>query len=465
MRCFRSLVWVPWVAACSAGPVSHGPAEGRSLLGVVAAEPQRQGDPAAGYSALVNRGYVSCGVPYSAYTTVYPQVDAADLIPGREGKNAMLAYGYSAFTTSRGVLVVAPNCLYCHAGTIEGKLVIGLGNTDLDFTLDRSEALPLAAALVTDPAERAELATFTERATTVEPATLTATVGVTPADNIAAVLFAHRDPTTLAWLPKPRLTIPTQVLPVDVPPWWRMKKKNAMFYNAAGRGDHARIMMTASTLCTDSVPEAQAIDAYFPDVAAYVKSLSPPKNPHPTNAPLATRGKGVFQQRCARCHGTYDPGTADYPNLLVGVDEVGTDSTLAVGSSQFASDFVAWFDRSFYGQIARLEPAPGYVAPPLDGIWATAPYLHNGSVPTLAALLDSSQRPRYWRKTPGSFDPDAVGLVYEVVDHGQAQEPFAALRKTLYDTTLLGYGNGGHTYGDALSADDRAALIEYLKTL
>ena len=126
----------------------------------------------------------------------------------------------------------------------------------------------------------------------------------TSADNIAGALFAHRDRKTLAWSDAPLLTLPEDlVAPVDVPPWWRMKKKNAMFYNSGGRGDHARIMMTASTLCVDTVEEAEAIDAYFPDVRAYIYSLEAPPYPFAIDAPLAERGRATFDTRCARCHG------------------------------------------------------------------------------------------------------------------------------------------------------------------
>ena len=73
--------------------------------------------------------------------------------------------------------------------------------------------------------------------------------------------------------------------------------------------------------------------------------------------------------------------------------------------------FIDGYNRSFYGEIAHLEPGAGYVAPPLDGIWASAPYLHNGSVPTLAALLESRTRPRFWaRRSLGSSDYDTARL-------------------------------------------------------
>ena len=437
-----------------------------SPTGPVPADPQRPGDPERGYTALVNNGYVSCGIPYSVWTQVFgPQASG---IAGRQGHSADLPYFLTAFTTPSGVEVVGPNCLTCHAGNINGQLVVGLGNTDQDLTSNLAGAVLLAAGLVTDPLEKAEYKKFADRVDAIAPYIETRTVGVNSADNLGVVLFAHRDPRTLAWSERPLLALPpTEPVPVDVPPWWRMSKKNAMFYNAAGRGDHARIMMTASALCTDSVSEAQAIDAYFPDVRAYIYSIEPPKWPFGTpDAQLAERGQQVFANNCADCHGTYGQG-GQYPNLVVPVDEIGTDPMLALDAAGFAGRFVDWFNDSYYGEMGRYAPARGYIAPPLDGVWATAPFLHNGSVPTIEAVLDSSQRPTYWSRSHVSTDyhHDALGWNFTTLDHGQDAEPDDTKRKQIYDTTLPGYSNQGHTYGDSLSADDRRAVLEYLKTL
>jgi mono/diheme cytochrome c family protein len=281
------------------------------------------------------------------------------------------------------------------------------------------------------------------------------------------VLFAHHDPKTLAWSPTPLMSVPPPVdLPVDVPPWWRMKKKSSMFYVAGGRGDHARIMMTASILCTSSVDESRAIDQYFPDIEAWIAELTPPGYPFPVDASLATRGERVFASSCAHCHGTYG-NSSTYPNLAIGLDEVGTDPLLASGTAEFGASYIQWFKDSFFGEVSRLDPVKGYIAPPLDGIWATAPYLHNGSVPTMAALLDSRARPAYWTRSMDSkdYDPAALGWKFQALDHGKSGEASASARAKIYDTTRPGYGNGGHTFGDVLSPDDRTALIEYLKTL
>lgn len=438
---------------------------------VIPAEPaaQRAGDAQRGYAALLDEGYVGCGIPSTAYDLAMGSAPAHLRLPGRNARNASLPYSYTRFTTTSSVEVVTANCLTCHAGTLGGQVVVGLGNASADFTTDPSSTADLVGLILSDPAEIREWQKWAERIRTTAPYIRMPTVGVNPADNLAAILFAHRDPTTLAWSSTPILEVPPAVVaPVDVPAWWLLKHKSSMFHVGGGRGDHARIMMTASTLCVDTVAEAETIDAYFPDVRAYILSLEGPAYPFTIDQPRAARGRTVFEATCARCHGTYGEPTR-YPSLLVPIAEIGTDALLATGSAQYAARFVDWFNGSWYGQRARLEPQPGYIAPPLEGVWATAPYFHNGAVPTLAAVLDSSARPTYWTRSFGTaltdYDEAALGWKTTVLDHGHADEPNASRRRLVYDTTLLGYGNGGHVYGDALSADDRADLLEYLKTL
>lgn len=427
---------------------------------------QRPGDPETGYTALVSAGYVGCGVPYSAYTQAFPAAPENRRLPGRTGLNETLSYDFNAFTLPSGVDVVSSNCLTCHATIFEGEVVVGLGDPNRDFTNDPSQAAEAVGFLINDPAERIEWRKWADRIQATAPYIQTAVIGTNPADNLAAILFAHRDPETLEWFDTPTDPPPTTPLPVDVPPWWRVKKKNALYYSGAGRGDHARLMMTASVLCVDEVSEAEAIDAYFPDIRAYIESLEAPQYPMQIDQAKADRGKVVFEGTCTRCHGTYGPN-GSYPNLLVSLDEVQTDPWLAEGGAQFGERFTDWFESSFYGEIASLEPGPGYVAPPLDGIWMTAPYLHNGSVPDLRTLLDSPSRPTYFRRTMNGsgYDYDNLGWPWTEEDHGHAEESNPAQRKLIYDTTLLGYSNEGHTFGDDLSEEDRDAVIEYLKTL
>lgn len=96
-----------------------------------------------------------------------------------------------------------------------------------------------------------------------------------------------------------------------------------------------------------------------------------------------------------------------------------------------------------------------YKARPLNGIWATAPYLHNGSVPTLADLLNApGERPATFTLGGWEYDPEAVG--YAAYD-GEGAFTF--------DTSATGNSNGGHVWGTDLDAADKEALLEYLKTL
>jgi mono/diheme cytochrome c family protein len=439
----------------------------KSEPGKVAAEEQRPGDPAKGYDALLNRASVTCGLPVSAYRKSVGKVDPNLLLPDRTGLNAELPYSLTAHLSASGVELVTSNCLSCHAAPLNGELVIGLGNEFLDFTKDPIVSVESAGAYVNGEAEAAEWRKWADRVDAVAPYMMTDTLGANPANNLTLALFAHRDPKTLAWSDDLILEPPPeQPLPVSVPPWWNMRKKHASFYNAEGRGDQARFMMLASATCTDTVEEAAAMDSWFTDVRAYLTTLEPPAYPYPVDGDLAVKGRKLYLKNCKRCHGTYGEDWA-YPNKVIGLEDVGTDPALAQGGYNDADRFIRWFEQSFYGELARAEPALGYIAPPLDGVWATAPYLHNGSVPTLAALLETTSRPKYWRfagEEP-DYDQQALGWTFNVVAYGKEGAMGWDERNRIYDTTLRGYSNRGHDFGDELTQAERAALLEYLKTL
>ena len=101
-------------------------------------------------------------------------------------------------------------------------------------------------------------------------------------------------------------------------------------------------------------------------------------------------------------------------------------------------------------------PYGPYAARPLYGIWAAAPFLHNGSVPTLYdLLLPPERRPKTFALGARQYDPVKLGF---------AVETSCSQQDCLVDTTRTGDGNGGHLWGTDLSEPDRMALLEYLKT-
>ncbi|HEY8376616.1 MAG TPA: hypothetical protein VIK91_09020, partial [Nannocystis sp.] len=440
----------------------------------IPAEPQKPGDPALGYQALVTKGYVSCGIPWALWPLAKPFIGLwaeRPPLPGRPGKNAEVPYHWTVHNKN-GVDIVSQNCLQCHAGSFNGELIVGLGTADFDFTDDISQMLKDVPIPDIPLPGLEEFTRFLNRTKALGPNTIMRTVGTNPAEAIAVTLVAHRDPHTLEWHDKPQYPLPNLIVASDPPPWWRAKKKHALFYNGMARGDHRGTMMLASALCTDTVEEAQEIDAYFHHVQAFIRSVEAPKYPFAIDHALAAEGEKVFYQNCAGCHGTYGADDAEdtYPNLLFPLDIIGTDPVVAEGGTKYAPHLVDWYNESFYGQITRMEPDnpfPGYMAPPLDGVWATGPFLHNGSVPTIELVLDSTRRPKYWMRVDYDsthFDEDALGWPYIELAYGHADAPEHE-RKYIYDTTQIAHSNSGHTFGDHLTQEERRAVLEYLKTL
>ena len=422
---------------------------------------QRSGDAKAGYTYLTEGDYLKSGIPFSFFKMVFNK-PGNDL--GRKGMNQNIPYSFNAVVAPNGEKIVSPNCLQCHAQEFNGKVIIGIGNSFSDYTNNNSgTALLLETFLKSGPRNEKKLEAarnFIQSVVAISPYLITETKGVNVADRLASLLVAHRDPKTFRWSESALLPIPDEIIPTDVPAWWLLKKKNAMFYNGFGRGDFGRFLMASNLLTVTDTAETAEVDAHFNDVLAYIFSLQPPVYPQAVNKPLAESGQLIFEASCSDCHGTYGTNSI-YPNLLIPEDVIQTDSMLC--SSNYSSpQFVNWFNQSWFttgDHPAKLAPFKGYIAPPLDGIWATAPYLHNGSVPDLESLLNSRLRPKYWSrdfKNP-QYNLDTPGWKYG--------EEYSATNKETYNTTLKGYSNAGHYFGDNLTNDERKAVIEYLKTL
>ena len=429
----------------------------------IPASPQRSGDAAIGYQYLITGDYLKSGLPYS-YFNLLNGKDKQNYL-NRTGKNATVPHGYNVIRNEKGIDVVVPTCLQCHAQVLNDSLIVGLGNTYLDFS-NIGHGNNFLRNLVTrfmqtvSPAQYEASKDLIRSMSTIAPMMETEVRGVNAADRLATLLVAHRDPETLEWKNEPILEIPTEVIPTDVPAWWLLKKKNAMFYNGFGRGDFGKFSMLSNILTVKDTAEAREVFSHFGDVLAYIKSIKAPKYPYPIDPILVEYGKTIFTDNCSKCHGTYGKEES-YPNLLIPASIIQTDSMLFKANHQ-NPQFITWFNKSWFAKgdlPAKLEPANGYMAPPLDGVWATAPYLHNGSVPTIEAVLNSAIRPTYWKrdfKNP-VYNTQALGWEFSI-----ANEPDG---KKTYNTKLPGYSNSGHYFGNKLSHQERKALLEYLKTL
>jgi hypothetical protein len=257
-----------------------------------------------------------------------------------------------------------------------------------------------------------------------------------------------------------------------------------------------------------------------------IRKMSPPEWPAgmfgPIDGAKAARGNALYQKHCVACHvvaprtgrDVYDvllkaqawsllpadrrgpPPAVPAPlEKLIPMDQVGTDPARAVnfatnvgrqppqltGGTDFAVAVgdAAWnYSNQSYNdllippsqratfdwprEMVRWQTTRCYVARPLVSVWATAPYLHNGSVPTLYdLLLPAKARPKLFPVGHREYDPVKLGHAVALEAIPPAQYPL------LFEinTTMSGNSNAGHEYGTNLSDAERYDLLEYLKAL
>ncbi len=120
-----------------------------------------------------------------------------------------------------------------------------------------------------------------------------------------------------------------------------------------------------------------------------------------------------------------------------------------------------------YGRDETIVDPGGYVAPPLDGVWASAPYFHNGSVPTLWHVLHPNQRPKLWQRdrTGDGYDHERIGLAVEELQRLPGSIPNLSTQREIFNASVHGKSAAGHEYPAALTEEEKRAVLEYLKTL
>jgi cytochrome c5 len=198
-------------------------------------------------------------------------------------------------------------------------------------------------------------------------------------------------------------------------------------------------------------------------VADWLRKLDAPAYPFKIDKELAAQGAPVYKKYCAECHGAHGKDfRGDHVGKVVPIGEIGTDRrrldsyTYDVAVNQNLI-FAGYGDERF----SHFRKTFGYANSPLDGVWLRAPYLHNGSVPTLRELLEpSSARPAKFYRGYDVYDQKKIGFISDVAEE-KGRKYF------LYDTAEPGNSNKGHEgkrYGTELSTTEKDALVEYLKT-
>jgi hypothetical protein len=400
------------------------------------------------------------------------------------GSDPGFGLGESVFVRD-GVQVININCFMCHAGVVNGQVVAGLGNNHINMSDPKN--------LRTRGDNFGPYAVWRLGAQLVDPEKEGMVVG--------------KEKTELE-----KLFESVQTPPVDPMPWWLMKyKKLDYWYADAGIHDAASFSINFTT----AHPEMNANHAeHIQTVAkalAFARETQSPLYPKSLDGELVQKGADLFHGRtrpadatgftaCKTCHGTYtkkspqpdfsQPGSwsvaYDFSHVLRNVT---TDDAYnsALQKLKPIADHINKLGVYFAAQgtpelspHASVPDKEGYIAPPLVGVWASAPYFHNGSVPTLDTVLNSTRRPEIWareNRDPQAYDLDRGGMPYRELTRAEFDESAAAAagkpflsqpavdHGAIYDTHEFGHANIGHTFGDHLSDDERRAVIEFLKSL
>jgi len=252
--------------------------------------------------------------------------------------------------------------------------------------------------------------------------------------------------------------------PADFPSIWLQGPRQGMQLHWDGNNTMVEERNKSAAFGTGTTPPTLDVAA-IGRIEAWLLTREPPKYPYPIDAAKAARGGAVYKEYCAGCHGA---SGRDFVGEKVGkvtpiapVDEIGTDPRrihsytydLAVNQSTLYAGY-PW-------RFQHFRKTFGYANMPLDGLWLRAPYLHNGSVPTVRELLEPVQgrRPVFYRGYD-VYDPVNMGFVADRADEGDRHY-------FRYDTHIPGNFNAGHEgerFGTALPAGDKDALVEFLKT-
>ncbi len=441
----------------------------------------------------------------------FPDPAGPDALPMPPGVQAGDPMGAGIVSTEQGDGLVF-SCAACHASQLFGRTVMGMTNRRARPNAFFHLAKPTVAAVPpdqfaeltgADEGETAMYATFAAALNAVgtkEPASL----GLDTSLAQVSLSLARREADATATLSPTLEQDPTESMLetfiADSKPavWWTTRYKtrwlldgsivsgNPIFtnflWNEIGRGadlgelerwlEERQIVSDELTVAVFATESPRWEDWFGLDTL---------------DIEAAKRGQAHYDQICADCHGRYEKGWEDpaitdpaeqvknrrlFYHAATPVIDVGTDPQRAAGMEALAERLNALDISQWMG--TRVAVVQGYIPPPLDGIWARYPYLHNNSVPDLCSLLrPAAERPALFVQGPAEnpttdYRLDCVG--YPTED----QIPAAWWEDTeaVYDTTREGMSNAGHEdhlfdeNGNPLLDDtSRAELISFLKTL
>lgn len=432
-------------------------------------------DPALGLSVLRHEPLQGFGLDRAEFDrlwTVWPEAlreVAAAATPDERRAMTLRRYGLFTDGTSDVPMAFAArpgsdrwtlSCLACHAGRVDGRALPGLPGNEFAFQTLFHELGRLKARDGTRMTRQ-------EAGMMLYP--LGGSAGTTNAQMFSVVLASLRED-DLSFRDRPR-PLGSRLHPdLDAPPLWHLKEKSRLYIDGYLEPSPRGLMQF--TLGLDRGPErVREQEENFEHVMAWIRSLEPPAWEGALDGALAAEGRVAFERHCAECHGHHgaDGELLSYPERSVPLGKIGTDPLRARAMPRWFREFMGSSWLGYDGEVAvELDP-DGYVAPPLTGVWATAPYFHGGSVPTLWHVLHPDERPAAWRALEDErgghrYDDERLGLAVEARDEAPDLDDPAKTRRW-FDTSRPGKSAAGHRFPNALSPAEKRAVLEFLKTL
>jgi mono/diheme cytochrome c family protein len=239
----------------------------------------------------------------------------------------------------------------------------------------------------------------------------------------------------------------------DLPSLWNQKPREGLWLHWDGNNNSVEERNKSAAIGAGCTPDSLKLDS-MDRIQKWIWDLKPPAYPAARiDQSKVADGERVWMSECARCHAFGGAQTGQVTPL----GEVGTDPERLNSFSERLAAEMNHIGEGHPWQFRHFRKTNGYANMPLDGLWLRAPYLHNGSVPHLRALLFPEERPVTFHRAYDVYDWSGVGFV--------SSGPEAARDGVLFDTRLRGNANVGHLYGTTRPAAEKLALLEYLKTL
>jgi mono/diheme cytochrome c family protein len=250
-----------------------------------------------------------------------------------------------------------------------------------------------------------------------------------------------------------RLPVDATVGTVDLPSIWNQRPRQGLWLHWDGNNDRVEERNKSAAIGAGATPKSLDL-ASMRRIEDWLLDFPAPSFPaERIDATRAAAGRAVYGAACASCHDIGAPAVGQ----VTPIAEIGTDPGRLESFTPALATAMNTIGRGRPWAFSHFRKTQGYANMPLDGLWLRAPYLHNGSVPDLRALLFPAERPATFFRAYDVYDWDRIGFV--------SAGPGAEREGVRFDTALRGNGNAGHLYGTELSTADKLALLEYLKTL